>query len=215
LVNKYNNMKLRTKLGLITLFLGFIFFSNINFTLAVEPLKLQVPIPGGKSEISFNATTKPIGEYIQWLYSYAISIVGIVATIMLMFGGFTWLTAGGSGEKVGKARDIIFGSLTGLVLALTSYTILTLINPDLVNFNIQKINSTDSKASGGSKKTDEDANIPVCCLYDRNGSGNYLECISTTLFGCKNLKETHSDAVYNKTLTKCGGVSLKRTCTSD
>ena len=144
-------MHLKRKILIVTFFVGFLFLFSINIRSSfaeVDPLQLQVPIPGAKGDsvsadgtIKFDNKTTAIAEYIKNIYNYAISIVGIVATIMLMFGGFTWLTAGGSGEKVGKARDIIFGALTGLVLALTSYTILTLINPDLVNFKIQSINT--------------------------------------------------------------------------
>ena len=173
-------MRLKTKIGLTTLFIGFLFlsFSGINTALALD---LQVPIPGGSDSITFDKTTKPIGQYIQWLYSYAISIVGIVATIMLMFGGFTWLTAGGSGEKVGKARDIIFGSLSGLVLALTSYTILAMINPDLVNFRIQEINrpitpvhTPSVNPSAATAVTNE---VHGCCLTSDNCyDTNYTTC---------------------------------------
>ena len=125
-------------------------FLTVSEVLAVS-FTPQVSIPGsewfkkGEEIYIVNSSTALLGQYIQSIYAYAISIVGIVATIMLMFGGFTWLTAGGSGEKVGKARDIIFSSLTGLVLALTSYTILTMINPNLVNFTIQEINSPSVK----------------------------------------------------------------------
>ncbi len=178
-------MRIKTKLGLITLFFGFVFLSlaQVNTAFAVEPLKLQVPIPGGDETISFKkeGTTEPIGKYIQSLYTYAISIVGIVATIMLMFGGFTWLTAGGSGEKVGKARDIIFGSLTGLVLALTSYTILNLINPDLVNFKIQEIGSPTIK-----NKAPTVGEITGCCLVATKPGpiGFFNECEISTNNDC-------------------------------
>ncbi|MDA3840042.1 MAG: pilin [Patescibacteria group bacterium] len=152
-------MRLKSKTILAALFFGLliVFSGTINTAFAeVKPLDLQVSIPGatgasvsnGGKTIKFDRKTTAIGEYIKNIYNYAISIVGIVATIMLLFGGFTWLTAGGSGEKVGKARDIIFGSLTGLVLALTSYTLLTMVNPDLVNFKIQKIKTPEDTSSG-------------------------------------------------------------------
>lgn len=154
----------------------FLFFININISFA---LNLQVDIPGQEA-LDFNGTTKPIGQYIKNIYNYAISIVGIVATIMLMFGGFTWLTAGGSGEKVGKARDIIFGALTGLVLALTSYTILTLVNPDLVNFKVVKLQKPNNPPSSYS-----DTN--GCCLVQTDtslDSGIFDECAISAKDDC-------------------------------
>lgn len=146
----------------MSLFLLFFFFGNLQIIYATD-FKPQVSIPGSNlflqgKEVGVGNTTNALSEYIKAIYTYAISIVGIVATIMLMFGGFVWLTAGGSGDKVGKARDIIFGSLTGLVLALTSYTLLNMINPDLVNFKVLNIDGVTD--TGGLKP----------CLYDKTSN---------------------------------------------
>jgi len=80
-----------------------------------------------------------IGEYLAAIYKYAIGIVGIVAAIMLMVGGIVWLTAGGNATQVSNAQSYITASLTGLVLALLSYTLLYTINPDLVSFKPIKV----------------------------------------------------------------------------
>ena len=180
-------MKVKTKIEILILFIGFLFFLEVGPTLAIDPLELQVPIPGGDKSINFDGTTKPIGQYIQSIYTYAISIVGIAATIMLMVGGLTWLTAGGSGEKVGKARDIIFSSLTGLVLALTSYTILMMINPNLVNFKIQNI---DPPAVINAPKINPldpaTKNIFGCCL---TGNVAWTGCIESNKYDCSLLKQ--------------------------
>jgi 3D (Asp-Asp-Asp) domain-containing protein len=58
---------------------------------------------------------------------------------MLMVGGFVWLTAGGSGEKVSQAQSMIKGSLTGLILTMGAYTLLKTVNPALVDFKIDDI----------------------------------------------------------------------------
>lgn len=88
-----------------------------------------------------------IGQYIAGVYQYAIGIVGILAAVVLMFGGIIWLTAGGSATQIGNAKAWIGASLTGLVIALCSYMILYLINPDLTIFKplrIQLAKKTDT-----------------------------------------------------------------------
>ncbi len=85
------------------------------------------------------ASTKAIGEYVRAIYKYAIGIVGILAAVVLMFGGILWLTAGGSTERVSSAKAWIGASLTGLILALCSYMILATINPALVDFRITPV----------------------------------------------------------------------------
>lgn len=80
-----------------------------------------------------------LGEYIIGIYKYAISIVGILATIVMMIGGFMWLLAGGNPSKISEAKSWISASLTGLIIALSSYLILYQINPNLVKFEALKV----------------------------------------------------------------------------
>ncbi|PLX21330.1 hypothetical protein C0584_02760 [Candidatus Parcubacteria bacterium] len=182
----------------------------------------QVTIPGSAfeegAEIDIQNDTTVLGLYLKAIYTYAISIVGIVATVMLMVGGFIWLTAGGSGEKVGKARDIIFSSLTGLVLALTSYTILSVINPDLVNFKIIELNKpleapgqksctgpTDSSCGVGFVCYNQvcvEANKIGCCLFGKNWQGEWTKCTTgVTSTGCQDLDNV-SDVFWTPSQTK-------------
>ncbi|NTU99318.1 hypothetical protein HGA64_04945 [Candidatus Falkowbacteria bacterium] len=74
-----------------------------------------------------------IGEYIASVYNYGIAIAGIVAAIVLMFGGLIWLTAGGNSNQIGDAKNWIGASITGILLAMTSYIIMQQINPDLIS----------------------------------------------------------------------------------
>ena len=85
-------------------------------------LQLQAPIPGGPTNIDFtnNKSTQPIADYIRVIYKYAIGIVGILATVVMMIGGIMWMLSGGSPERAGEAKAYISASLTGLVLTLCS-----------------------------------------------------------------------------------------------
>ncbi len=107
----------------------------------LEDYEFQTQI-GDEKSISFkDYSTAPIAEYIKILYKYAIGIVGIVSAVVLMIGGVLWLTAGGNATQVGEAIAWIGSSITGLVLVLTSYLILSQINTDLVNLKITNIKS--------------------------------------------------------------------------
>jgi hypothetical protein len=100
---------------------------------------LQVDIPGINSQsISMSEPGKAIGNYISSIYDYALGIVGILAALVVMFGGVIWLTAGGNTNRIESAKAWITAALTGLVIALSSYAILYTINPDLVNLQISK-----------------------------------------------------------------------------
>ncbi|MEK7097259.1 MAG: hypothetical protein AAB906_00215, partial [Patescibacteria group bacterium] len=57
----------------------------------------------------------------------------------MMIGGFIWLTAGGNQSRIGEAKSWIGASLTGLIIALSSYLILYQINPELTKFAPLKV----------------------------------------------------------------------------
>ncbi len=75
-----------------------------------------------------------IGQYISGIYQYAISIAGILAAVVLMAGGVLWLVSGGDSGRISKAKEMIIGSVSGLVILMASYIILYQINPNLVRF---------------------------------------------------------------------------------
>ncbi len=80
-----------------------------------------------------------IGQYIVGIYKWALLIAGIVATIMIILGGFTYLTSGGNATRAEEGKERIGAAIFGLVLLLGSYLLLYLLNPGLVEFRSLKI----------------------------------------------------------------------------
>lgn len=56
---------------------------------------------------------------IQWI----LGLLGLFAVIMILYGGFTWMTAGGNEEKVEKAKKIVTAAVIGLVIILVAWAI--------------------------------------------------------------------------------------------
>jgi len=52
-----------------------------------------------------------------------LSFMGIVLLVVVLYGGFLWMTAGGEEEKVRKAKDWIINGIIGLVIILLAYAI--------------------------------------------------------------------------------------------
>jgi len=84
-------------------------------------------------------STPWIAQYIVGLYSYAIVIISLIAVISLMFGGLLYLSSAGRPEQVNKAKSIIFGAISGLVVLLSANLMLRIINPDLSNLSAIEI----------------------------------------------------------------------------
>lgn len=75
-----------------------------------------------------------IGEYIKAIYNYLILIAGVVCVVRIIVGGFLYATPDTSGESKSAALTMIGHAVVGLFLGVSSYTILYLFNPDLVEF---------------------------------------------------------------------------------
>ena len=80
-----------------------------------------------------------IGEFIQYIYRYGITIASVLALIVIIFSGFEYITGGLSPERMNSAKKRITGAIVGLVIALISFALLTRINPALVNFRLPQV----------------------------------------------------------------------------
>lgn len=98
-------------------------FKPINFT-------FNVPLPGLASTMEVNPSVLP--NYITWLYKFIIGVAGLLAVFMITVAGLMWIFAGGNGSKISKAREYITGAVVGLLFAIFSYSILYIINPQLI-----------------------------------------------------------------------------------
>ena len=54
---------------------------------------------------------------------YLLTFLGIIAVIVILYGGFVWLTAGGNEDKVGKAKKLIVAGIIGLIVVLAAFVI--------------------------------------------------------------------------------------------
>ena len=58
-------------------------------------------------------------KIVQWVLGF----LGLVAVIMILIGGFQWMTAGGNEEKVASAKKIISAAVIGLIVVLLAWAI--------------------------------------------------------------------------------------------
>lgn len=83
----------------------------------------------GKANVSGNiglGTTDPrtvVANVIQ----AALGFLGIVAVIIILLGGFKYMTAGGEEGKVDEAKKLIMSGIIGLVIILSAFGIATFV----------------------------------------------------------------------------------------
>jgi hypothetical protein len=76
-----------------------------------------------KNPISANSIPALIGQIIN----VALGIVGSLALIMFIYGGFTWMLAAGNEQAVEKGRNILVWATIGLVVIFASYSLVNFI----------------------------------------------------------------------------------------
>lgn len=62
----------------------------------------------------------------------AMGLLGIVAVVIVLLGGFTWMTAGGNEEKVAEAKKFIYSGVIGIAIILSAYAIASFVITQLV-----------------------------------------------------------------------------------
>lgn len=81
----------------------------------------------------------PLTYYFKYVFNFFIWAIGFIALGVLVYGGLKYLTSTGKPEKLKTARDQIIGSFLGIIILLSAYLILGVINPQLLLFKIPGI----------------------------------------------------------------------------
>lgn len=123
-----------------------------------------VPIPGVGTPTSFPA-------YLVGLYKLALISIAIFAMMMILYGGFKYMTSAGNPALMGDAKDAIWSAIFGLILALLSWLILSTVNPELTMIktpgtSISLFTPSTSTARIQCAQEDE-LTSPVCNCLDK------------------------------------------------
>lgn len=57
------------------------------------------------------------------IVNFFLFFLGLIATIMIIYGGVTYITAGGEQDKVDSAKKIIMYAVVGIIVVLLSFAI--------------------------------------------------------------------------------------------
>jgi hypothetical protein len=95
---------------------------------AFAALNLQYPKFPGAPDIN---TQQDLTSIVAWLYVFIVGISGLAAFVMIVWGGVQWMSSQGNPTATGDAKDKIKMALLGLLLVLSSFIILQIINPEL------------------------------------------------------------------------------------
>lgn len=72
-------------------------------------------------------TSTDIRETVASIINVIMGFLGTVAVVIILLGGFKWMTAGGNEDKVGEAKKLLMQGIIGLVIVLAAYSIATFV----------------------------------------------------------------------------------------
>lgn len=96
-------------------------------TLGVLGLLAVPTIAGAAGDIpqmgDLGLGTTTLSELIKSIIQVILGFLGVIAVLIILWGGFVWMTAGGEPDKVDKAKKMIYSGIIGLVIIFAAYAI--------------------------------------------------------------------------------------------
>ncbi|KKR48599.1 MAG: hypothetical protein UT86_C0004G0085 [Candidatus Magasanikbacteria bacterium GW2011_GWC2_40_17] len=77
--------------------------------------------------------TKDVRQTVATIIKTAMGLLGIVAVVIILIGGFEWMTAGGNEKATDEAKKRIMYGVIGLAIILAAYAIASFVVNSLVN----------------------------------------------------------------------------------
>lgn len=74
-----------------------------------------------------NATETSLSQKIGEIIKIALSLVGMIFLVLMIYAGFLWMTASGEEEKVTKATNILKAAVIGLIIIVAAYSLTTFV----------------------------------------------------------------------------------------
>ncbi len=175
---------LKIKISII-IFLSFIFLAGA--AQAVTRIDVGPPVPsanaplfldreggsqiGGQLDIVAGQSLYQAGrdvtpqEAVFQIIRYALGFVGTVFVVIILYGGFLWMTAGGNEDKLSKAKKFLVNGAIGAGIVFASLSIWI--------FVIERLYIASTESIG--ERADQD------CVQACSGASNEGECFSDCL----------------------------------
>ncbi len=72
-----------------------------------------------------------VPDIIGTVVGAALSFIGILFFVLIIYGGITWMTAAGNETQISKAKNLIISAIIGLIIVLAAYAITSFIGGSL------------------------------------------------------------------------------------
>lgn len=107
---------------------AFLFLVNTSLCFAQSQNLTNAFELGGKMDAvadkaGYNIDTATPNSIIGTVIKTFLSLLGIIFLILMLYGGYLWMTDRGGGKSVEKGKEVIQAAVIGLGITLASYAI--------------------------------------------------------------------------------------------
>lgn len=106
--------------------------------LAKPALALKISL-GGLDQTASNAgyEKKDITDFTGSALGIILSSIGILFLLLMLYGGFMWMTAQGNMDQVSRARKLIIAGVIGLIIIVMAFAVTAFLGDTLSRTTLQ------------------------------------------------------------------------------
>lgn len=103
-----------------------VIFAIIVLVVAIQVQAIEIPGLERTAQTAGIARTPQspemaVTQIVQWVLSF----VGVIFLVLMIWGGFKWMTAAGNKENISQAEKIVVSAVVGLIIVLSAYMLTT------------------------------------------------------------------------------------------
>jgi uncharacterized membrane protein YidH (DUF202 family) len=82
---------------------------------------------GYAQQLGLEATNADPRDTAVDIVRYLMTFLGIIAVVVILLGGFRWMTAAGNEDRVAEAKKLLIAGVIGLIIILAAFAIVTFV----------------------------------------------------------------------------------------
>lgn len=132
------------------------------------------------------STSRTIPTIVGGFIQQALSLIGVIFLLLMLYAGFLWMTARGNEQTVEKAKNLISGAVIGIIIVASAYAITSFVIGGLTGTNSSSSSSSSSTSTTtGTKDAGEEcvtgaecksgtcSDLPGSCSHDASEFCNF------------------------------------------
>ena len=100
----------------------------VPFLSAAHLAHADLPLPACDKLGGVSCKSTDLSGIIVTILDFLLGIAFLVAVLMLVLGGFRYITSAGNEETAGKGKKTIFNALIGIAIVILSYVIVSVVS---------------------------------------------------------------------------------------